>query len=194
LSAGVEGPAVRLMSDQLRELIDRAMQAQQERRFADAQTAWTAAVEQLREHSDRPALAHALRSLGEACRKLHDSAAARAHYEEAVAVCRLLGDPLALAHTVRHLGDVYYQAKELALAEPCYHEALDLYRAHPEAGPLDVANAIRSMALLKSKIGAAREARELWAEARQLYAANEIEAGVTECSQRLAELALETAD
>jgi hypothetical protein len=72
------------------------------------------------------------------------------------------------------------------LAEPCYHEALTIYRAHKETPPLDLANAIRGLALLKSNAGEVEEARALWAEARDLYAAVNVEAGVKESSRRLA--------
>jgi tetratricopeptide (TPR) repeat protein len=182
------------MPDKIRELMERATQSQQDRRFADAKAAWTAAIELLREEDDQPALGRALRSLGEIDRKLRDDAAARAHYEEAVALYRRLDDPLALAHTVRHLGDVYHHAHQPQLAEPCYREALALYRAHLEAAPLDVANAIRSMAVLKSETGAVQEARKLWEEAKQLYTATGVEAGVNESSMRLAHLAAQPGD
>ena len=182
------------MSDHTRNLIDRATQAQHDRRLTDARTAWTAAVELLRQEDDRPTLGPALRSLAEIERKLHDDEAARAHYEEAVELYRHLDDPLTLAHTIRHLGDVYRHANQPALAEPCYREALGLYRAHPEAAPLDVANAIRSMAVLKSVAGAVDEARALWEEAKQLYSATGIEAGVAESSRRLAQLASQLRD
>ena len=177
------------MTDETRDLIHRAAQAQHDRRLSDAKTDWTAAIELLRQQSDPTNLAYALRSLGEVNRKLHDDAAARANYEEAVDLYRRLDDPLALAHTVRHLGDVYRHVNEPALAEPCYREALDLYRAHPETAPLELANAIRSMAVLKSDTGAVEQARDLWEEAKQLYIATGVEAGVAESSQRLAQLA-----
>jgi tetratricopeptide (TPR) repeat protein len=177
------------MSDQTRDLIARATEAQQQRRLNDAKTAWTAAIDLLRQQNDPRDLAHALRSLGEIDRKLHDDSAARDHYEEAVELHRHLDDPLALAHTVRHLGDVYRHAHEPQLADPCYREALALYRAHPETAPLELANAIRSMAVLKSETGASQEARALWEEAKRLYTATGVEAGVAESSQRLAQLA-----
>jgi tetratricopeptide (TPR) repeat protein len=182
------------MSDEVRDLIDRATAAQHDRRLADAKSAWTAAIDLLRNGDDQLTLGRALRSLAEVDRKLHDDEAARAHYEEAVALYRQLDDPLALAHSVRHLGDVYRHAHELALAEPCYREALALYRAHPEAAPLDVANAIRSMAVLKSETGAVQAARELWEEAKQLYTATGIEAGVAESSRRLTQLTAQPGD
>lgn len=177
------------MSDKTRDLIAHATQSQQERRLADAKNAWAAAIELLRHANDRLELARALRSLGEVDRKLHDDSAARAHYEESVALYRQLDDPLALAHTLRHLGDVYRHAHEPPLAEHCYREALALYRAHPDTMPLELANAIRSMAVLKSDTGATAEARQFWEEAKHLYIATGVEAGVTESSRRLAQLA-----
>ena len=94
-----------------------------------------------------------------------------------------------LAHTARHPGDVYRENGHSELARPCYEEALALYRAHPEAAPLDVANAIRSMAVLKHDSDERPAARALWIEARELYAAEGIDAGVAECDRRLGQLA-----
>jgi len=121
-------------------------------------------------------------------RKLHDNAAARQHYEEAVALYRKHGDRLALAHTVRHLGDVYQEGHHPELAEPCYREALELYRSCADVPPLDLANAIRSMAVLKGENGETAQARALWQEAQSLYAQVNVPQGVAESSARLARL------
>jgi hypothetical protein len=75
-----------------------------------------------------------------------------------VASARRGADPLRLAHRVRHLGDAYYYAGRAALAEPCYVEALSIYRGHARTRPLDLANAIRSFAVLKDEVGAAADA------------------------------------
>ena len=72
-------------------------------------------------------------------------------------------------------------------------EALAIYRAHPETQPLDLANAIRSMAVLKQETGDRRRAIALWSEARELYASLQVDAGVKECTARLAMLAHEDA-
>ena len=176
------------MSD-ANDLVARAAQAKREGRCADAQQDLTQAIAALRGQSSGNDLAHALRLLGEVERKLHDGPAAREHYEEAVACYRMRNDPLALAHTVRHLGDVHHDAGRSDLAEACYREALELYRSRPGANTLDVANAIRSMAVLKSEIGEVQEARRLWEEARELYAQVQILEGVSECARRLAQLA-----
>ncbi len=109
--------------------------------------------------------------------------------ELAVADIRKIDDPLRLAHTVRHLGDAYYYAGQLSLAEPCYLEALSIYRRHEHRRPLDLANAIRSFAVLKDEVGAAEEAQRLWQEAHDLYVAVKVPAGVAESAARLALLA-----
>ena len=107
-------------------------------------------------------------------------------YKLAVASVRKVDDPLKLAHTVRHLGDAYYYARRFALAEPCYVEALSIYRRHENTRPLDLANAIRSFAVLKDEVGATEEAQPLWQEAHDLYVALSATAGVAESAARLA--------
>jgi tetratricopeptide (TPR) repeat protein len=119
------------------------------------------AVELPRRETGDTRLAPALRDLGELERKLHEPARAREHYEEAVKLLRSQGDLLRLAHTVRHLGDVYHDAGEAGLAASCYREALELYRSRNDVPRLDLANAIRSMAVLHEGVGASEEAQAL---------------------------------
>ncbi|HEX3552590.1 MAG TPA: tetratricopeptide repeat protein [Thermoanaerobaculia bacterium] len=176
------------MSDAAGDLQRRALQARREGRLADARRDLMEAVSLLREGEDRTALAQALRNLGELERRM-DGEAARRHYEEAVAILRESVEPLRLAHTVRHLGDVYCEAGCAELAEPCYHEALALYRGHDHTLPIDLANAIRSLAVLKEDAGDIEGARRLWGEARDLYAAVDVAPGVAESAARLALLA-----
>lgn len=107
----------------------------------------------------------------------------------AVAIARKGSDPLLLAHRVRHLGDAYYYPRRLALAEPCFVEALSIYRRHEHTPPLDLANAIRSVAVLKQELGAAEDGQRLWQEAHDLYFATNVPAGVAESAGRLALLA-----
>src|SRR3989475_12771312 len=95
----------------------------------------------------------------------------------AVASARRGEDSLRLAHRVRHLGDAYYYAGRWALAEPCYVEALSIYRRHECSPQLDLANAIRSFAVLKDEVGAAEQSQSLWQEAHDLYVALKISAG-----------------
>lgn len=169
-------------------LVGRAQLAQREHRLAEARRDWLAAIDLLRrDHAGEP-LANALRSLGELERKLRDSDGARAHYQESVAMLRNGPDRLKLAHTVRHLGDVHHEAGRADLAAPCYDEAIALYHAHPDPPPLDLANAIRSLALLRQETGDRSQAIALWSEARELYISLQVDAGVAECTMRLANL------
>jgi tetratricopeptide (TPR) repeat protein len=128
--------------------------------------------------------AYELRGLGELARRNRDLAAAQACYEEASNLLRSSPNRLKFAHTVRHLGDVYTERQDWSHAEPCFVEALDIYRNHPSPPTLDLANAIRAHAVLKSARGAHEEAKGLWAEAGQLYEAAGISAGVEECRRR----------
>ena len=166
-------------------LSNQAAQARREHRPAEARRDLVEAVNICRKTEDRPRLAGALTGLGQIERDLKNPGEALRHYEEAAAIYRSAGNLLKLAHTVRHIGDIHQDEGRLQLAEPCYHEALAIYRAHKETPPLDLANAIRGLALVKGSLGATQEARALWEEARDLYAAVGVEAGVRESSRRI---------
>ena len=112
----------------------------------------------------------------------------------AVISLRRVGDPLKLAHAVRHLGDAYNYGRLAALAEPCFVEALSIYRSHEHTQPLDLANAVRSFAVMKDYVGADEEAKRLWQESHDLYAAIDVVPGVAETAARLALLASRTGD
>jgi tetratricopeptide (TPR) repeat protein len=170
------------------ELIQRGLTARRENRPADAHRDFSQAVEICRKINDELTLAKALAGLGQIERDLQHHGVACRYYEESTAIYRTHGDVLKLAHTVRHLGDIYRHEKRKEEAEHCYDEALNLYRHHDLTPPLDLANAIRGLAILKDDAGENEEARSLWQEARDLYAAVNVEAGVTESSRRLARL------
>lgn len=138
--------------------------------------------------------ARSLKEQGEAARRAGNHAEARRLYEEAVALERGLDDPLELAHTIRHLGDVLHDARLPHLAEPHYVEALALYRAHPAPPPLNLANAIRSHAVLKQEIGESDKARRLWEEACRLYQQVDVREGVAESAGWAARLAWRAGD
>lgn len=128
----------------------------------------------------------ALKELGRAERAAGELEAARCLYEEAILLCRQEGHPVLLAHTLRHLGDVHREAGRLAEAEHCYDEALAIYRQETRRRPLEVANALRSMALLREVRGDDEGAREIWEEARTLYRDVGVAAAVDECADHLA--------
>lgn len=133
------------------------------------------------QHQER---AYVERELGELARQRHDLSAAQVHYEQAVSGLRAGEDRLKLAHTIRHLGDVHAEQRHFPAADECFAEALQIYRSHPSPPTLDLANAIRAHAALKSERGDHEAARPLWAEAGELYAAVGVAEGVDECRRR----------
>lgn len=130
--------------------------------------------------------ARVLREKGELARRERNLTAARQFYEEAVALMRDSDDRLSFAHMIRHLGDVLTEQRCWPEAESCFIEALEIYRAHSQPHPLDIANAIRGYAVLKSETGPMDEARVLWGEAGSLYESLGIAAGAKECRRRAA--------
>jgi tetratricopeptide (TPR) repeat protein len=169
-------------------LSQRARQAAKEGRLGDAEGSWLAAIALLRQDGSKAQLGRALRELGELERKIQNPAAARQHYEEAVSLLREAGETLVLAHTIRHLGDVHRDAGRLTEAEPCYVEALTIYRRQTNAPPLDLANAIRSFAVLRGDTGENKAAAELWREARGLYQFVGVQEGVAESDRQITRL------
>ena len=176
------------MSSRAETLLMQGHQARRERRMDDAKRIFAEAVDAARLSKDRPWLAQAYTELGRVERDLREIDAAKRHYEDAAAVYRRLDEPLRLAHTVRHVGDILRGDGQLEQAGPCYRGALEIYRAHPETPPLDLANAVRGYALLQEEIGETTEALALWREARELYAAVNVQAGVDEGDRRIERL------
>jgi tetratricopeptide (TPR) repeat protein len=173
------------MANAVDELLNQAAQARRVNRLSDAMRDLVEAVARCRKDGDQLRLARSLTALGQIERDKGNVAAALQHYEEAVGIYCAEGDAIRLAHAMRHVGDIHQDAGELKLAEPCYNEALAIYRAHKETPPLDLANAIRGMALLKEATGKTQEALALWEEAGKLYASVNVEAGVAESKRRV---------
>ncbi len=169
-------------------LFRRARYARQTNRLADAHRELSDAVSLCRQAGLERDLVRALKALGQIERDRGRGNAARQLYQEAAALCREQGDLLGLAHTVRHLGDVHFDAGRLELARPCYEEALQLYRAHEPAPALDFANALRSMAIFQDALENREDAIRLWEEARDLYAAVNVQEGVAESGSRIERL------
>jgi tetratricopeptide (TPR) repeat protein len=174
------------MLEQSGKLRVRAHQARRENRPNDARQDLIEAVALCRQECKGIDLARALADLGQIERDLHCNDAALKNYEEAVAIYRAAGDVLGWAHTVRHVGDILRNMGRRDLAEPCFRTALDLYRGDARTAPLDLANTLRGYALLMDDNGESVRAKPLWQEARDLYAAVGVDAGVKESSRRLA--------
>jgi tetratricopeptide (TPR) repeat protein len=169
-------------------LLAEGYQARREHRLADAEAHFAKAVDLCRKAGDRALLAQALTDSGRIERDLHRADAALKHYGDAADLYRSLDAPLLLAHTIRHLADILQDQRKLDLAARHYKEALEIYRSHDETPPLDLANALRGLALLKGETGDMEGAKNLWQEARGLYAAGDVQAGVAESDARIARL------
>lgn len=177
------------MPEFIDDLLNKATRARLEQRFGDARRNLAEAVKSSRKQNDQRRLARALGALGQIQRDLHNDDDALHLYEEALEIYRVLNDPLKLAHTVRHVGDILRHMERFPAAASSYAEALGIYRIHRETLPLDLANALRGLALLKEALGEDAEAKALWEEAGGLYAACSVEAGVAESARRVKLLA-----
>jgi tetratricopeptide (TPR) repeat protein len=173
------------MSEQSEQLRIAALQARRENRLEDAKRDLIWAVAQCRAAHEDIALARSLTALGQIERDLLNNELALLCYEEAVAIYRKGNDALILAHTIRHVADIQRHQGLTAAADTNYREALELYRAHKQSRPLELANAIQGYAILKQEAGEVEQAKSLWEEARELYAAVGIREGVEESSRRL---------
>lgn len=107
--------------------------------------------------------------------------AAARHYGVALAMARAHGDPLLAARIARHLGDIYRKSGLYDEAEPLLKEAIAIYRSSLDTKVLDIANALRPLAILHAELGNERSAQALWREARAFYLAIGIDEGVAEC-------------
>ena len=181
-------PGRRVMTDPAIEIGRQAQLARRANRPEDAHRLMLQAVELLRQDGAPRDLVQALRALAEIEKHLDRDDAARSSHEQAVAICRAKLDPLTLAHTVRHLGDFHRRGGRAGLAEPCYLEAIGIYRGHAATPACELANAIRPLAILRDEAGREEEAKQLWREARDLYASVDVQEGVAECSDRIARL------
>jgi tetratricopeptide (TPR) repeat protein len=143
--------------------------ARQRDRFQDAKAAYTRAANLARNSNDTALLAESVMYLGKIERDLGEIDLSLQHYQESAALIRTLNNPLSLAHTIRHIADILRGSGQPAAAAPYYDEALILYRRHPNAPTLDLANTLRGLALNKTDLGDKEAAIALWSEAGTLY-------------------------
>ena len=176
------------MSITAESLISQGYQARREHRSTEAKAAFTKAVAITRANNNTALLAESLKGLGQIERDEGETDEALEHYQQATALIRSLNDPLNLAHTVRHLADILRESGHPESAAPYYDEALILYRRHPNAPHLDLANALRGIALNKSDLGDKQAAIQLWQEAGALYQQVNVPAGVAESQRQIAQL------
>jgi tetratricopeptide (TPR) repeat protein len=110
-------------------------------------------------------------------------------YERAADLARAANDMGQRAHALRHVGDLQRELGHYRSAESAAAEAVTLYRQHGGAS-LDLANALRVLALAHESLGQLPEAEASWREAKPLYQAVGVLPGVHECDQHIARLGL----
>lgn len=144
--------------------------ARREKRAADAVRAFAQAIICFRQARDEPRLAYALSRQAQAARDAKDLRTALKLQDEAVSLARRSALP-SLPHLIRHLADILQEYGDPAAAAPLYAEMMELYGAAPETPPLELANAIRSLACNSEALGDRMAARRLWLDVRRRYAA-----------------------
>jgi tetratricopeptide (TPR) repeat protein len=169
-------------------LLHQGYAARFDHRLPDARDLFTRAVAKARKSKSSEHLVQALVALAKTERDLNEPGTAHLYYQEAAHLYRQLNDSLKLAHTLRHLADILQDQGHYTLAEPKYVEALTIYRAHPETPPLDLANALRDFAILKTETFKPRKALTLWREARALYDSLDLADAVAEADGYIAKL------
>lgn len=173
----------------LAEHLKAAMDARREARPTEAWPHLIAAESICRSTGRRRDLVTTLAGMAQLHRDAGDPASALPLFEEAVTHCQQLRDQPQMAHALRHLGEVFLDLRAFDRAQQHLRDALRLYRGLADPAPLDLANAVRPLAACLERQGADDEARASWTEARALYAAVGIDAGVAECDAALARLA-----
>jgi len=111
-------------------------------------------------------------------------------YERAAALARVTNDLGQLAHAQRHVGDLHRELGQNRAAEAAASEAVAVYRQHDGDASLDLANALRVLALAHESLGQSPAAAVSWREARSLYLAVGVLPGVHECDQHIAHLGI----
>ena len=109
-------------------------------------------------------------------------------YQRVAVLARSANDMGQLAHAQRHVGDLQRALGEHRSAESAASEAVTLYRQHGSSASLDLANALRVLALAQESLGQLAEAAGSWREARPLYEAVGVLPGVHECDEHIARL------
>lgn len=121
-----------------------------------------------------------------AARKARDAGRLAEAEQGYSAAAGLAGDDGQQAHALRHVSDIASDRGDFGRALAAGQEALERYRAMSDLPRLDMANAVRVVARALQGIGRTDEAAAAWREAKALYAAAGIAAGVDECDQKLA--------
>jgi tetratricopeptide (TPR) repeat protein len=110
---------------------------------------------------------------------------ATALYEEAAESFRAEQQPARWAHALRHAAEFAIRAGDSVTGLREARVVVEYYRSTPPT-TLEMANALRVMALAESSAGERDRAMEHWSEARRLYREAGIADGVLEAERQVA--------
>ncbi len=118
-----------------------------------------------------------------------DLAWAQHDQQAAIALLRQAGDGVALAHALRRAGDIFLDQGDLDRAAAALAEAFVLYEAAADAPEIDIADAVRSVALLAEALGEPQQALMMWQDARERYAGSRCDEGAPGMAEANAHIA-----
>ncbi|MEM6633228.1 MAG: hypothetical protein AAF694_26390 [Bacteroidota bacterium] len=93
-----------------------------------------------------------------------------------------------LAHAIRHRGDIQSELGRLDSSERDYLSALGVYKKDLNVYNGDLANALRSYALLLEKRKLYGRALRIWKEVKDIYVAYQISPGIAEATDKINQL------
>jgi tetratricopeptide (TPR) repeat protein len=168
-------------------LIEQGRKARLERRLEEARSLFSQALKECCVDDDPRLEAELHAELAYVDRALHDVQAAETNYRRATELFRTLRDPYRTAHNMRHLADILRETGRPLEAAPFYSESIEFYRKSGEY-PLQLANALRGLALMQGDLKDFDGSLQSWAEARALYQMVNVDAGVAESRKRIDDL------
>jgi tetratricopeptide (TPR) repeat protein len=168
-------------------LIEQGRKARRERRFEEARSLFVQALNACCTDDDPRLVAELHAELAYVERALHDVQAAETDYRQATEMFRTVRDPYRTAHNMRHLADILRETGRPSEAAPFYSESIEFFRKSGEY-PLQLANALRGLALLQGELKDFSGSIQSWAEAKALYQMANVDAGVAESRKRIDDL------
>jgi tetratricopeptide (TPR) repeat protein len=168
-------------------LIEQGRKARQERRLEDARSLFKEALKECCSDDDPRLEAELHSELAYVERALHDEQSAEADYRRAAEMFGTLGDSFRTAHNMRHLADILRETGRPLDAAPFYSESIEFFRKSGEY-PLQLANALRGLALTQGYLKDFAGSLQSWAEAKALYQMVNVDAGVAESRKRIDDL------
>jgi len=174
-------------SQKIDKLLNQAWSSRRKDNYRDTKVLVEEAAKLCKTHDLKEEYARTLKLLAQIEHDTDSLREALRYYDEAVNIYRQLDNKNKLAHTIRHIADIRRELDEFENARENYHEALRLYDSNGTTGPLDLANAIRGLALAVQELQP-EEAVAHWAKARDLYEEVGVSAGVDECNDHITTL------